>query len=64
MTPADFQAWVALMAARGLSERQLVKELGTGNNQITRWKRNGAPEYVGLACSALLNGLRPFARRP
>jgi len=63
MTPADFQAWVALMAARGLSERQLVKALGTGSNQITRWKRNGAPTYIGLACAALSFGL-PEWRSP
>jgi len=63
MTPADFTAWVALMKERGYSERDLVKMLGTGSNQITRWRRNGAPPYIGLACAALAYGLQSW-RQP
>jgi hypothetical protein len=59
MTPADFTAWVAYMrAAHNLSEHKLVALLGCGPNQITRWKKTGAPAYIGLACAALAAGLQ------
>ncbi len=57
MTPTDFTAWVALMKSRGLSERDLVRALGTGNNQIKRWRDHGAPVYIALAAAALAFGL-------
>ena len=63
MTPADFTAWVALMKERGHSERNLVAMLGTGSNQITRWRRNGAPRYIGFACSAIEAGLVEWRHR-
>lgn len=53
MTADDFAAWVALMKQRGHSERSLVAWLGTGSNQITRWKRHGAPPYIALAIAAI-----------
>jgi hypothetical protein len=58
MTPQDFSAWVAHMRqTRDLREYDLVKLLGTGSNQISRWKRTGAPLYVALACAAIACGL-------
>lgn len=63
MTSDDFAAWVALMKERGLSEWDLVGALGTGKNQIKRWRERGAPQYVALACAALAYGL-PAWREP
>ena len=61
MTPSDFTAWAAEMkAAHRLSEAALVRALGCGQNQITRWKRKGAPQYIALACAALSIGLQPW----
>jgi hypothetical protein len=58
VSAAEFTAWVAHMrATHNLSERDLVRLLGTGSNQITRWKRNGAPPYIAFACAAIAAGL-------
>ena len=42
-----------MKTAHGYSEQELAKLLGCGHNQITRWKRVGAPRYVELACSTI-----------
>jgi transcriptional regulator with XRE-family HTH domain len=47
-----------MRAAHGLSEQQLARLLGCGHNQITRWKRTGAPLYIELACEALTRRLK------
>jgi hypothetical protein len=62
VTAAAFTDWVAHMrATHGLSEQQLAKLLGCGHNQITRWKRTGAPLYIELACEALTRRIREAA---
>jgi transcriptional regulator with XRE-family HTH domain len=62
MTAAAFTEWAAQMrAAHGLSEQQLARRLGCGHNQITRWKRTGAPLYIELACEALTRRIREAA---
>jgi transcriptional regulator with XRE-family HTH domain len=62
MTAAAFTEWAAQMrAAHGFSEQQLARLLGCGHNQITRWKRAGAPLYIELACEALTRRIREAA---
>jgi len=68
MSAKEFCMWVNLMKVRGYTERQLCALLGTGNNQIRRWKSYGAPVYIGYACAALVAGLATWPdselRRP
>jgi transposase len=56
----DFRNWLAACKERGLSEWQAAELLGCGRNSITSWKRNGAPQYIGLAIAALEEGLKPW----
>jgi hypothetical protein len=62
MTARQFAAWLdAMREVNHWSERRCAKELGVGVNQPTRWKRNGAPKYIGLACAAVAVQLPPWA---
>jgi transcriptional regulator with XRE-family HTH domain len=59
VTATAFTKWVAQMrAAHNLSEQQLARLLGCGHNQISRWKRTGAPLYIELACETLARRIR------
>jgi hypothetical protein len=61
MTAAAFAAWVAHMkATRGWTAAECCKRLGSGNNQVRRWKISGAPFYIALACAALSQELGPW----
>ena len=63
MTPAAFQAWLAEMISAGhaTSEREAIGKLGfTAPNTATKYKHHGAPYHVGLACAAVLHGLKPY----
>lgn len=61
MTPADFAAWVEMMrSTRRWSDAECARQLGCGPNQITRWRKTGAPAYIALACAALAYGLPPW----
>jgi len=61
MTPAAFAAWLAFMrSTRKWSGAKCAVALGVHGNQIKRWRDNGAPPYVGLACSAIAQGLPPW----
>lgn len=53
MKSSDFRAWLALCKERNMSEADCANLLGCGRNSVTRWKRYPAPEYIGLAISAL-----------
>jgi transcriptional regulator with XRE-family HTH domain len=58
VTAKAFTKWAAQMrTAHDLSEQQLARLLGCGHNQISRWKRTGAPLYIELACEALTHRL-------
>lgn len=58
MTAADFAAWVDMMkSTRRWSARECARQLGCGVNQVARWRKAGAPAYIGLACAALVFGL-------
>ena len=54
MTPAEFTAWVAhAKAARQWKQADCAEALSVDPGQITRWKANGAPTYIGLAIAAI-----------
>jgi len=54
MDASTFSAWVAYMkATRGWSDKDCTERLGCGINQVARWRRTGAPHYIGLACASL-----------
>ena len=55
MTAADFSAWVAHMhATRGWSQAECQRQLGIGQNMVTRWMRVSKPSaWLGLACAAI-----------
>lgn len=57
MTAADFAAWVAMMhSTRKWSAMRCAKELGCSYNALKGWSQKGAPQYIGLACTALAQG--------
>jgi transposase len=62
MKPIDWRAWLAECKERGLSEHQIATMLGCGRNSVTRWKRYPAPQYIGLAVSALEAQLKAWKR--
>jgi hypothetical protein len=59
MKAEDFTAWLAHM---GWSQRRAARELGCAQNSIKAWLANGAPTYIGFACSAVCQGLPPWRR--
>lgn len=54
MTADDFNAWLAHMGYSGL---EAARKLGCANNTVVKYRRDGAPDYIGLACAALAFGL-------
>jgi hypothetical protein len=54
MTPNEFKAWLAAMKISGADAARL---LDVTPNTITRYRRQGAPRSVGLACAALYHRL-------
>lgn len=60
MTADDFNAWLTHM---GLTGRKAARQLGVADNTIVKYRREGAPEYIALACAALAFGL-PAWRNP
>ena len=65
MTAADFSAWVAHMrATRGWSQAECQRQLGIGQNMVTRWMRVSKPSaWLGLACAALAADLPAWTVR-
>lgn len=60
MTAETFSAWADHMVGLGYSQAKMALLLGTTANQILRWRRNGAPKYIGLACKAIELGFTPW----
>lgn len=60
MTAAGFEAWMARM---GWSGREAARQLGVSKDSVVRYRREGAPLLVALACAALAAGLGPWAGR-
>jgi hypothetical protein len=63
MKHKDFKAYIELCRQRGLSDYQVAAMLGCGVNSVVRWKRYDPPRYIGLAVSALEEGLEPWKRK-
>lgn len=57
MTANEFCDWLKAMKISGA---QAARLLGVNVNTITRYKREGAPQTVGLACSALYHRLEEW----
>lgn len=54
MTADDFKEWLKAMKISGTEASRL---LDVHQNTIARYKRDGAPKVVSLACSALFHRL-------
>jgi plasmid maintenance system antidote protein VapI len=54
MTPQDFTRWLDAM---NITAKQAAKALGVTQNTITRYKANGGPVMLHLACKALFHRL-------
>ncbi|OQC18922.1 MAG: hypothetical protein BWX69_03140 [Planctomycetes bacterium ADurb.Bin069] len=61
MRAADFEAWITRMGWSGL---EAARRLGTSKNSVVRYRREGAPLTVALACAALAAGLGPWKGEP
>lgn len=57
MTADDFEAWQDGM---GLSGLEAARRLGLAKNSVVRYRAEGAPVTVALACAALAAGLGPW----
>lgn len=50
MTKDEFNAWLELMGFSGL---EAARQLGLAKNSVVKYRSEGAPEYIRLACQAL-----------
>jgi hypothetical protein len=58
MSGKDFEAW---MEKRGLSITGAMAALEIGSRHtIIKFKRDGAPLYIALACAAIAAGVAPW----
>jgi hypothetical protein len=59
---AELEAWIAFMKeGQGWTHARCAVALGVHPTQMSRWKKDGAPRYVGLACAAIVAELEPWA---
>ena len=56
----DFEAALAVFAERGITEYRLCKLLDVSFNQPRRWCELGAPRYIALAITAILEDRPPW----
>jgi plasmid maintenance system antidote protein VapI len=57
MTANEFAAWLAAMKITGAEAARL---LHVTPNTVTRYRREGAPRAIGLACAALFHRLEEW----
>jgi hypothetical protein len=57
MTAEQFRQWLAAMKISGAEASRL---LDVNVNTITRYKRNGGPQMLALACAALYHRLKEW----
>lgn len=57
MTADDFNNW---LKRTGLSGLQAAKILGIAPNSVVKYRREGAPIHIALACSAIYHKLEPW----
>ncbi|BAQ16934.1 hypothetical protein [Methyloceanibacter caenitepidi] len=54
----DFAAWVENVAG---SDRKAAAMLSLARDTVAKYRDEGAPLYIGLACAALYHRLDPFS---
>lgn len=59
MTAQDFENWLDHMGLKGAGA---ARALGLAPNSVVKYRREGAPLTVALACAALAFGLPPWSR--
>lgn len=58
MSGAEFSAWLDAMRIQfDWSAAECLRQLGAGANQCPRWRKSGAPRYIGFACAAIAAGV-------
>lgn len=58
MTPQSMRSWLAAMK---ISAAEGARLLGVHPNTMTKYKAEGAPQHVALACAALYHRLEPWS---
>lgn len=58
MTAEDFNDW---LARTGLSAAQAAEALGVSKSSVLKYRQEGGPPIVALACSAIFQKLKPWA---
>lgn len=61
MSADDFTAWMAHM---GFNIQTAAERLDLGRNTVSRYRREGAPGHIGLACSAIAMSLPEWKAAP
>ncbi len=59
MTAEDFNDW---LEKSGLSGLAAARQLGVAPNTVVKYRREGAPLHIALACSALYARLKPWVK--
>ncbi|UXU73689.1 MULTISPECIES: hypothetical protein [unclassified Paracoccus (in: a-proteobacteria)] len=54
MTADDFNDW---LDRTGLSGLQAAEALGIAKNSVVKYRREGAPRHIALACTAIYHNL-------
>ena len=57
MTVEAFNRWIA---DRNISKLEAARQLGLNKNTVTKYCREGGPLWLGLACAAISQGLKPW----
>lgn len=65
MTPEQFKAWCEEMksSGRAKSVTAIAFALGISVTSVNNLKQRGADMRTGLACAALLKGIRPYGKK-
>lgn len=58
MEAKDFNAWIEHM---GFNDSEVARRLDISRNSVAKYKAEGAPDYIGYACSAIAAGLPVWA---
>lgn len=62
MSASDFATWMDRMGFK--SNDTAAEALGVGSrNTIAKYRKDGAPLYIALACAALINNIPPYGIR-
>lgn len=58
MSGKDFVRWLELM---GWNDAEAMRQLEIGSRHtMMKYKAEGTPRYIALACAALIRGLAPW----